>query len=567
MVSLLCGDNLRRWREEPFQVLAQGPYWVPPSMENWRDEDSDEDRGYSHFKRRREDEYAAEDNHQRRRPFRAHHSESSSEDDSDTDSRASRSSSSSFERRQQRHRRRGDRGSGDRASHRRSDRRGGRSRREEESAADKARFAGLTGAQIQRLRDAESTQRRLKLSRRKHTLLLDLLRHLSLSRRSIAHTMAFCFDHVEHSADIVRTIVDSLQLNDAANNIHKDSPALSSATSPDLAPAVKIAGLCLLSDLLHNSATPIKHASHYRTLIEAELPGIIEALGHLLHRPASTLGRMTAFQTEDRIQRHFHVWSDWSIFPASYMTGLQTLFALSESDCQQIREYIAMEIRHIEQCISERRAIMDADHAAAQSDVQNSAADHHHAEVTSTVLDELWPTERRERLIKQARSFGVATSYTHQSLLPKEGVSIGAIPVDLLGLIAASCKLAFVQQGIASTAAATLASGVALSSESVVAATVEVDSAAIRNAAAAVAAAWASVTTGAAVVQGNVDEDIDGAPIEADEDIDGVPMAMPLSSSAVEEEDIDGAPMEACVEEDIDGAPMEACDDIDGVPM
>lgn len=61
---------------------------------------------------------------------------------------------------------------------------------------------------------------------------------------------------------------------------------------PSSYPAVKIAGLYLLSDLLHNAGAPIKHASGYRTLVQNVLPIVLENIGILLRK---TSGRMSAF--------------------------------------------------------------------------------------------------------------------------------------------------------------------------------------------------------------------------------------------------------------------------------
>jgi U2-associated protein SR140 len=57
--------------------------------------------------------------------------------------------------------------------------------------------------------------------------------------------------------------------------------------------AVKIIGLFLLSDILHNSGAPIKQASNYRTLIQNLLPEAIESIAAVFR---GTLGRMSAFQ-------------------------------------------------------------------------------------------------------------------------------------------------------------------------------------------------------------------------------------------------------------------------------
>jgi hypothetical protein len=32
LYSLLQGDSLYQWRSEPFQMFAEGPWWIPPEV-------------------------------------------------------------------------------------------------------------------------------------------------------------------------------------------------------------------------------------------------------------------------------------------------------------------------------------------------------------------------------------------------------------------------------------------------------------------------------------------------------------------------------------------------------
>lgn len=57
--------------------------------------------------------------------------------------------------------------------------------------------------------------------------------------------------------------------------------------------AAKIAGLYLLSDILHNSGSSVKQAAHYRSVVQSVLPEVMEDLADLLRK---TKGRMSAFQ-------------------------------------------------------------------------------------------------------------------------------------------------------------------------------------------------------------------------------------------------------------------------------
>eukprot|EP01031_Cornospumella_fuschlensis_P043923 gene43923-53701_t len=98
---------------------------------------------------------------------------------------------------------------------------------------------------------------------------LQLLRQLSLSRASVRACMGFCFDLVAHGAQLVRLVCERL---------------VCSASQRTAGPA-RIAGLYLLSDLLHNSAAPLRGASQFRREIEAQL------LAHKAIREAAVLAQ------------------------------------------------------------------------------------------------------------------------------------------------------------------------------------------------------------------------------------------------------------------------------------
>lgn len=56
--------------------------------------------------------------------------------------------------------------------------------------------------------------------------------------------------------------------------------------------AVKVAGLYLLSDILHNAGAPIKHAAGYRTLVQSVLPVVLDDLRDSMRKAT---GRMSAY--------------------------------------------------------------------------------------------------------------------------------------------------------------------------------------------------------------------------------------------------------------------------------
>lgn len=61
--------------------------------------------------------------------------------------------------------------------------------------------------------------------------------------------------------------------------------------------AVKVAGLYLLSDILHNAGAPIKHAAGYRTLVQSVLPVMLDDLRDSMRKAT---GRMSAYHVRGR---------------------------------------------------------------------------------------------------------------------------------------------------------------------------------------------------------------------------------------------------------------------------
>jgi hypothetical protein len=102
--------------------------------------------------------------------------------------------------------------------------------------------------------------------------------------------------------------------------------------------AAKVARLYLVSDILHNTAAPVKHASHFRTHIQAFLPEIFESFGMLLRD--GSLGRLTSGQLGERVSRVLSVWEDWSLFPTTYLNGLEAFFNMTEAEASAVKAQI-----------------------------------------------------------------------------------------------------------------------------------------------------------------------------------------------------------------------------------
>jgi U2-associated protein SR140 len=201
------GEAERYWRERPFQYSRGGVFVVPPPSLDRPPEGFDVNAGPARP--------APSDRRDRAESFSAVSPRPSR--------KRSRSSSPASSRSRSR----------------------SRSPSPKQSAVE--RFAGMTGAQIERLREKERAKRFARLSQPEAAEWRELLRGLELSRPSIKRAMGFAFDKIEAAEQIIEELRDRLIL----------------AASPSR-PAVKIAGLFLLSDLLHNSASPIKHATDFK---------------------------------------------------------------------------------------------------------------------------------------------------------------------------------------------------------------------------------------------------------------------------------------------------------------
>lgn len=261
VVAYLNGDGHEQWRESPFQLMQNGPLWFPPK--------SARSNGYG--------DASSSSNRQ------------SIGDTRDPSSRVrSRSRSRSRERPEP-----------------------VRQRKDPE----RSKYAGMTGAQIERAKAKDHT--RSRLSQRKFDHFQQLLDSLTLQRESIKDAMGFALDHTESAEDVVHILIQSI---------------LSKQASPPL----KIARLYLLSDILHNSGAAVKNASLFRSHIQASLPTLFDQLndwkrGHLK-------GRMSLSQFEDRVLRVLAIWADWTIFPATYLVGLEALLFRSDADVDRIKD-------------------------------------------------------------------------------------------------------------------------------------------------------------------------------------------------------------------------------------
>eukprot|EP01039_Chlorochromonas_danica_P009805 gene9805-10844_t len=191
------------------------------------------------------------------------------------------------------------------------------------------------GAQIERAR-AKQRDSRPRLSREEEKAFLAQLRYLDISRKKIQAAMGWAFDHVNAAEEIVRLIADCL------------FPCRD--RRPVLPAAAMISALYLLNDLLHNSASPVKHATLYKVHIEAVLPQVFETLNASLRTAG---GRLSFLAIEDRVRRVLEVWKEWSLFPPVYLVGLQAVLSMTEGDLLAMDQAIA-EVAAVDSMASER---------------------------------------------------------------------------------------------------------------------------------------------------------------------------------------------------------------------
>jgi hypothetical protein len=83
--------------------------------------------------------------------------------------------------------------------------------------------------------------------------------------------------------------------------------------------------LYLASDMLHNSTVPVRNASRYRQLLQAELPAVFQSFHEALLSAEAALKREAFKRNSLRVLR---VWRDWYLFSEEYLNGLQATFLM-----------------------------------------------------------------------------------------------------------------------------------------------------------------------------------------------------------------------------------------------
>ena len=117
----------------------------------------------------------------------------------------------------------------------------------------------------------------------------DILHHVTIARDDIRDAMEFAIERAECAEDIVDIIAGSL-------------------VNAETSRASKLARLYVVSDVLHNSAAPVKGVQAYRGLFIRVLPHVFEHLKEYALAMSSTSSR-TAFAR--RIFAILDAWGDF----------------------------------------------------------------------------------------------------------------------------------------------------------------------------------------------------------------------------------------------------------------
>lgn len=149
-------------------------------------------------------------------------------------------------------------------------------------------------------------ERDMQLSDLERERLEDMLRQLKVERANIQAAMVFALDHASCAAEISDCLIASLTLSETPLHL-------------------KMARLYLASDVLHNSTVPVRNASRYRQLLQAELPSVFQSFHEALLSAEAALKREAFKRNSLRVLR---VWRDWYLFSEDYLNGLQATFLM-----------------------------------------------------------------------------------------------------------------------------------------------------------------------------------------------------------------------------------------------
>lgn len=128
-----------------------------------------------------------------------------------------------------------------------------------------------------------------------------MLRGVTPRRERIARAMTFAMEHTSAAETVVDLLIQSLLI-------------------PSTPIPRKLARLYVLSDILHNTASPLSNAWRYRSIIEARIHLVFYHLGDVA-RSFPGLMKQEGFKTQ--IKTILDVWDSWMVFAPDLLEGLR----------------------------------------------------------------------------------------------------------------------------------------------------------------------------------------------------------------------------------------------------
>lgn len=148
------------------------------------------------------------------------------------------------------------------------------------------------------------TKSKGNLANDKKSKLEEILKNITLERKSISEAMIFCIDNAEKAEEIVESLVESI-------------------IKPDQTLNKRISFLYLISDILHNCSVKVANASYYRKGFEQYLPRVFENLNKIYNEID---GKMKSESFKQKILNCVRAWEDWAMYPNEYLINLQNVF-------------------------------------------------------------------------------------------------------------------------------------------------------------------------------------------------------------------------------------------------
>ncbi|ORX39062.1 hypothetical protein BD324DRAFT_618400 [Kockovaella imperatae] len=143
-----------------------------------------------------------------------------------------------------------------------------------------------------------------KLARKRYEA---MLRMMSGKRAEIGRAMEFAVKHAEAADEVADIICQSLRID--------DTPV-----------PRKIARLHLVSDILHNSASPLPNVWKYRLAFEQRLPKVFAHLSDVEKSLRAYSGIISADVFKTQVLTVLEIWDRWIVFTGEVSESLRELF-------------------------------------------------------------------------------------------------------------------------------------------------------------------------------------------------------------------------------------------------